>query len=114
VTHDDEGDNDMLKSICFDLGVEDVTMMTGKATLSLTPNVRVKIRVRVRVIITFIDRNPKSNSNPQSKPNSNPTGEEVNAYDAYLVFLNGLIVGVHTKPKQITEKGKVLTQTLLS
>jgi hypothetical protein len=32
------------------------------------------------------------------------TGEEVNAYDAYLVFLNGLIMGVHTKPKQLVEK----------
>ena len=34
------------------------------------------------------------------------TGEEVNAYDAFLVFLNGLIVGVHTKPTQLVEKGK--------
>lgn len=34
------------------------------------------------------------------------TGEEVNAYDAYLVFLNGLIVGVHTKPTQLVEKGE--------
>lgn len=33
------------------------------------------------------------------------TGEEVNAYDAFLVFLNGLIVGVHTKPTQLVEKG---------
>lgn len=36
------------------------------------------------------------------------TGEEVNAYDAFLVFLNGLIVGVHTKPTQLVEKGKYL------
>ena len=34
------------------------------------------------------------------------TGEEVNAYDAFLVFLNGLIVGVHTKPTQLVEKGQ--------
>ena len=34
------------------------------------------------------------------------TGEEVNAYDAYLVFLNGLIVGVHTKPTELVEKGE--------
>ena len=34
------------------------------------------------------------------------TGEEVNAYDAFLVFLNGLIVGVHTKPTQLVEKGR--------
>jgi hypothetical protein len=25
-------------------------------------------------------------------------------YDAYLVFLNGLIIGVHTKPKQLVKK----------
>jgi DNA-directed RNA polymerase III subunit RPC2 len=36
------------------------------------------------------------------------TGEEVNAYDAFLVFLNGLIVGVHTKPTQLVEKGEFL------
>ena len=38
------------------------------------------------------------------------TGEEVNAYDAFLVFLNGLIVGVHTKPTQLVEKGQRLIQ----
>ena len=38
------------------------------------------------------------------------TGEEVNAYDAFLVFLNGLIVGVHTKPTQLVEKGRSKVQ----
>ena len=36
------------------------------------------------------------------------TGEEINAFDAYLVFLNGLIVGVHTKPAQLVEKVRQL------
>ena len=36
------------------------------------------------------------------------TGEEINAFDAYLVFLNGLIVGVHTQPAQLVEKVRQL------
>jgi len=63
VTNDEESENDLLRTICFDLGAEDVTMMTG---------------------------------------------EEINAFDAYLVFLNGLIVGIHTKPAQLVEKVRQL------
>jgi hypothetical protein len=32
------------------------------------------------------------------------TGEEINAHNAFLVFLNGLIVGLHTRPTVLVEK----------
>lgn len=59
VTNDEEGENDYLKSICLDLGVEEVT--------------------------TF-------------------TGDEINGPSTYLVFLNGLIVGIHVRPVVFVEK----------
>lgn len=59
VTNDEESENENLRRICFDLGVENVTMLTG---------------------------------------------DEVNAPDTYLVFLNGLIVGVHTRPNELVGK----------
>jgi DNA-directed RNA polymerase III subunit RPC2 len=32
------------------------------------------------------------------------TGEEINAYSTYLVFLNGLVVGVHERPTDLVNK----------
>jgi DNA-directed RNA polymerase III subunit RPC2 len=63
VTNDEESENDNLHHICFDLGVEDVTMLTG---------------------------------------------EEINAQSTYLVFLNGLIVGVHERPIDLVDKVRQL------
>jgi DNA-directed RNA polymerase III subunit RPC2 len=69
VTNDEESEDDLLKQICFDLGVEDVTMITG---------------------------------------------DEINAPTSYLIFLNGLIVGVHPQPevmaykvRQLRRKGRI-------
>ncbi len=59
VTNDEESENENLKRICFDLGVEDVTLFTG---------------------------------------------EEINAHSTYLVFLNGLIVGIHERPTDLVDK----------
>lgn len=59
VTNDEESQDDELCRICSNLGVEDVTMMTG---------------------------------------------EEINAQSSYLVFLNGLIVGVHERPKNFVQR----------
>jgi len=59
VTNDEESENENLRRICFDLGVETITMLTG---------------------------------------------DEVNSPDTYLVFLNGLIVGVHTNPQKLVSK----------
>lgn len=59
VTNDEESENEHLKQICCDLGVEDVTLFTG---------------------------------------------EEINAPSTYLVFLNGLIVGVHERPNALVDK----------
>lgn len=53
VTNDEESENENLRNICIDLGVEEVTMLTG---------------------------------------------DEVNGPSTYLVFLNGLIVGIHNRP----------------
>jgi len=58
-----EGDDENVRKVCMDLGVEDVTMVTG---------------------------------------------EEVNAGSTYLVFLNGLIVGVHERPNDLVEKVRKL------
>jgi DNA-directed RNA polymerase III subunit RPC2 len=63
VTNDEESEDNSLRQICFDLGVEDVTMFTG---------------------------------------------EEVNAADIYLVFLNGLIVGLHARPEELVSKVRKL------
>jgi DNA-directed RNA polymerase III subunit RPC2 len=59
VTNDEESENENLRRICFDLGVEDVTLYSG---------------------------------------------EEINAPSTYLVFLNGLIVGVHQRPNDLVDK----------
>ena len=59
VTNDEESENENLRRICFDLGVESVTMLTG---------------------------------------------DEVNAPDTYLIFLNGLIIGIHTRPIDLVAK----------
>lgn len=59
VTHDEEHEDERLKLICYDLGVEDA------ATLS---------------------------------------GDELNAPIASLVFLNGLIVGVHSRPDYFVDR----------
>ena len=63
VTNDEESENEILKQICFDLGVEDVAMFTG---------------------------------------------DEINAPMAYLVFLNGLIVGLHCRPQILVTKVREL------
>ena len=63
VTNDEESENEKLRQICFDIGVETITMLTG---------------------------------------------DEVNAPDTYLVFLNGLIVGVHTDPNLLVTKVRKL------
>jgi DNA-directed RNA polymerase III subunit RPC2 len=65
VTTDDEQD---IQSICYDLGVEDVTMFSG---------------------------------------------DEINAPDVYLVFLNGLIIGAHSRPNELVEKVSTLSLSLL-
>ena len=59
VTTDEESEDDHLKTVCLDLGVEDVTMLSGV---------------------------------------------EVNNKDNYLVFLNGLIVGLHSRPVELVTK----------
>ena len=59
VTNDEEDQNEHLRVLCLDLGVEDVTMFTG---------------------------------------------EEINAASTYLVFLNGLIIGVHQRPNDLVER----------
>jgi DNA-directed RNA polymerase III subunit RPC2 len=56
VTNDEEHENENLMRICFDLGVENVTMLTG---------------------------------------------DEINAPDSYIVFLNGLIVGISARPTEL-------------
>mmetsp|Transcript_10043 Transcript_10043/g.8999 ORF Transcript_10043/g.8999 Transcript_10043/m.8999 type:complete len:667 (+) Transcript_10043:1-2001(+) len=53
VTTDEESEDSLLKQICFDLGVEDTSMLTG---------------------------------------------DEINAPNTHLVFLNGLLVGAHSNP----------------
>jgi DNA-directed RNA polymerase III subunit RPC2 len=63
VTNDEESDNEQLRVLCLDLGVEDVTMFTG---------------------------------------------EEINAASTYLVFLNGLIIGVHQRPNDLVERVRQL------
>ena len=32
------------------------------------------------------------------------TGDEVNAPDTFLVFLNGIIVGIHARPNELVAK----------
>eukprot|EP01038_Epipyxis_sp_PR26KG_P009030 gene9030-12176_t len=63
VTTDEEAEDNKLRSICFDLGVEDVTMLSG---------------------------------------------EDVNAASTYLVFLNGLIVGIHERPVYLVRRVRQL------
>jgi len=58
VTHDEDEKDEQLKMTCLDLGVEDVTMLTG---------------------------------------------EEINAPSTYLVFFNGLVVGVHERPTVLVD-----------
>lgn len=59
VTNDEESENASLRKICYDLGVEDVSLYNG---------------------------------------------EDINAPSTYLVFLNGLIVGIHEVPTVLVEK----------
>ena len=59
MTNDEESENETLRQICIDLGVEEVTMLTG---------------------------------------------DEINGPCTYLVFLNGLIVGVHVRPHVLVDK----------
>jgi len=59
VTNDEESEDDKLRTICLDLGVEDISMLTGV---------------------------------------------EVNSSQNYLVFLNGLIVGLHARPVELVAK----------
>ena len=63
VTHDEENQDGDLRKVCFDLGVEDVTMLSG---------------------------------------------DEINAPDTYLVFLNGMIIGVHARPKYLVAATRTL------
>lgn len=66
VTNDEEWKDDKLRQACFDLGVEDVTMLTG---------------------------------------------DEINAPETYLVFLNGMVVGVHVRPKYLVRALRKLRRT---
>ena len=59
VTSDEDNEDDVLKQICYDLGVEDSSILTG---------------------------------------------DEINTTISYLVFLNGLIIGIHCYPKQFIMK----------
>lgn len=59
VTNDEEHENNNLRRICNDLGVEDISLFSG---------------------------------------------EDLNAQSTFLVFLNGLIVGVHEQPNVLVEK----------
>lgn len=61
VTHDEDGEN--LRSICHDIGVEDVCLLTG---------------------------------------------EEINAKGSYLVFLNGIMLGVHASPHYLVKQIRLL------
>jgi DNA-directed RNA polymerase III subunit RPC2 len=63
VTTDEESQDDNLRCAFFDLGVEDVTMLTG---------------------------------------------DEINGTESYLVFLNGMIVGVHARPKYLVKATRKL------
>ena len=63
VTHDEESQDGDLRKVSFDLGVEDVTMLSG---------------------------------------------DEINAPDTYLVFLNGMIIGVHARPKYLVAAMRTL------
>ena len=59
VTTDADVEDDVLRQLCLDLGVEDTSLLTG---------------------------------------------DEINSPNAYLVFLNGLIVGIHSRPQVFVEK----------
>ena len=59
VTMDEEVDNKSLERVCFDLGAEDVTLLTG---------------------------------------------DEINSYKTYLVFINGLLTGAHSDPEVLVLK----------
>jgi DNA-directed RNA polymerase III subunit RPC2 len=59
VTNDEEHEDDNLRRICADLGVEELTMLTG---------------------------------------------DEINAPSTYLVFLNGLIIGIHVRPSVLVNR----------
>eukprot|EP00981_Chlorochromonas_danica_P006492 scaffold1403_cov180-Ochromonas_danica.AAC.19 len=63
VTNDEESENENLLKICYDLGVEDITLFSG---------------------------------------------EEINARSTYLVFLNGLIVGIHENPNHLVDRIRLL------
>lgn len=63
VTHDEDEKDEKLRTLFVDLGVEDVTMLTG---------------------------------------------EEINAPSTYLVFLNGLVVGVHERPIELVDNVRKL------
>lgn len=164
VTNDEEGENETLRSICFDLGTAslndhlicwcadwDVMCISVSFSLTVTSHHQYHSSEHCGLsILIFLPLYPtspsflssffppipineyNSNSNSNYDYDSNfdfnsqsncscncyfegvedvsmMTGEEVNAYDAYLVFLNGLIVGVHTKPTQLVEKGERCT-----
>ena len=42
------------------------------------------------------------------------TGEEIHAKDSYLVFLNGLILGMHKKPQELVDNLNRLHNTIMT